>query len=133
MRTSIATQKNVRFGFAGLVALSGLLVAAPAAGEQHGYLVPVVGRVVSVDRTRGSIVLHHGMLETTSPGEERCIVPHRLLRFFRPGMELRAKADTSRRPWRLTEVEHFHTERRGPPPGDSRLAFRFDEVVRGRS
>jgi len=110
----------------------GLLCAAPAAAERQGYLVTIAGRVVSVDRAHGTIVLRHGMLETTSPGVETCLVPPRLLKYFRAGMELTARADTSRRPWRLTEVQHFHV-RREPPAHDPRLAFLFGEVADERA
>jgi hypothetical protein len=116
-----------------LTALVAVLYASPAGAERHGYVVTVVGRVVSVDRAHGTIVLHHGMLETTSPGEERCLVPRRLLKYFRAGMELTARADTSRRPWRLTEVQHFRANRQQPPPGDPRVAFASGEATDGRA
>jgi hypothetical protein len=110
----------------------GLLCAAPAAAERQGYLVRIAGRVVSVDRAHGTIVLRHGMLETTSPGVETCLLPPRLLKYFRAGMELTARADTSRRPWRLTEVQHLRV-RRDPPARDPRLASLFDEVTHARA
>lgn len=100
----------MRFGAALVAVLACLFFALPAAAEQHGYLVSVVGRVLSVDRAHGTILLRHGMLETTPAGREVCVVPRKLLRYFRPGMDLTATADTSRRPWRLREVQHFHAD-----------------------
>ena len=120
-----------RFVVAVLTA-GGLVFAAPAAAERQGYLVTIAGRVVSVDRAHGTIVLRHGMLETTSQGIETCVVPPRLLKYFRAGMELTARADTSRRPWRLTDVQHLRV-RRDPPPHDPRLAVLFGEVTGARA
>ena len=123
---------RVWFVLAVLTALGGFVCVPPAAAERQGYLVTVAGRVVSVDLAHGTMVLRHGMLETTSPGEETCLVPRRLLKYFRAGMELTARADTSRRPWRLTGVQHFRV-RREPPPGDPRPAFAAAEVTDGRA
>jgi Cu/Ag efflux protein CusF len=101
----------VRFGGGLLgIVLSALMSGFPAAfaQEQHGYLMPVVGRVISVDRASGRIVLHHGMLETVDAGDVTCTVPPDRLRYIQPGMELSATADTRHRTWRLTDVRRFH-------------------------
>ena len=100
----------MRFGL-GLLGfvLSALVSGVPAVGqEQHGYLMPVVGRVISVDRASGRIVLHHGALETVDAGDVTCTVPPDRLRYIQPGMELSATADTRHRTWRLTDVRRFH-------------------------
>jgi Cu/Ag efflux protein CusF len=106
-------EAGVRFGGGLLgIVLSALMSGFPAAfaQEQHGYLMPVVGRVISVDRASGRIVLHHGMLETVDPGDVTCTVPADRLRYIQPGMELSATADTRHRTWRLTDVRRFHVD-----------------------
>ena len=104
------------------IAVSSPMLGRPAAAEQRGYLVTVVGRVVSVDRARAKIVLRHGMLETTRAGDEVCLVPRRLLRYLRPGMDVTATADTRQRPWRLTQVQHFHADEHVRPGETPRVA-----------
>lgn len=106
----------MRFGVGLLVVLSALVSGFPAAlaQEQRGYLMPVVGRVVSVDRASGRIVLHHGMLETVDAGDVTCTVPPDRLRYIEPGMELSATADTRHRTWRLTDVRRFHIDGGNP-------------------
>lgn len=101
--------------WASAVALLVPALAAPAGAEQGGYLVTVVGRVISVDRGGSKIVLHHAMLETTPAGDEVCLVPRRLMRYLRPGMNVTATADTRRHPWRLTQLQHFHADDRVGP------------------
>jgi Cu/Ag efflux protein CusF len=113
----------VRFAMGLLVFALGALIsisAAPAQ-EQHGYLVTVVGRVVTVDRASGRIVLHHGMLETVDAGDVTCTVPPDRLRYIQPGMELSAVADTRHRTWRLIDIRHFHGDS-GSAPGSSGVA-----------
>jgi len=104
------------------IALASPVFGSPAAAEQPGYLVTVVGPVVSVDRLRAKIVLHHGMLETTPAGDEVCLVPRRLLRYLRPGMDVTATADTRRHPWRLTQLQHFHADENARPGETPRVA-----------
>ncbi len=99
----------MRFGVGVLVVLGALVSGFPAAlgQEQRGYLMPVVGRVISVDRASGRIVLHHGMLETVDAGDVTCTVPADRMRYIEPGMELSATADTRHRTWRLSDVRRF--------------------------
>jgi Cu/Ag efflux protein CusF len=106
----------------GLV-LSALVSGFPAAlaQEQRGYLMPIVGRVVSVDRASGRIVLHHGMLETVDAGDVTCSVPPSRLRYIQPGMELSATADTRHRTWRLIDVRRFRSD--GSAPTSSGVAI----------
>jgi hypothetical protein len=102
-----------------LLACLGVAAFAPdARAEQRGYLVRIVGRVVSVDQRDGKIVLHHGMLETANPADEPCLVPRNRLRFIRAGMDISALADTRHRPWKLIELRRF-TDTISPPPSGS--------------
>jgi Cu/Ag efflux protein CusF len=117
------------------VAVIALVSASPAAlaQEQRGYLVPIVGRVVSVDRASGRIVLHHGMLETVDAGDVTCTVPPNRLRYIQPGMELSATADTRHRTWRLTDVRRFRSDGGAPstPSGVATKAFSQQIVSQG--
>ena len=96
------------------ILLAGAVLGAPADAGRSGYLFRVVGRVVSADRARGTLVLQHGQMETKAPGRERCQAPPSVLAHVRPGMTITATADTSHRPWRLLDVRPFR-------PGDERL------------
>ena len=98
-------------------------LALPASADQRGYLMPVIGRVVSVNHHRGTIVLHHGMLETLNPGDETCVVPRGNLQSIHPGMDLSAVADTRHRPWRLIQVRRFRADRPHPDPSGAGVAF----------
>jgi Cu/Ag efflux protein CusF len=107
----------VRFGVGLLIVAGALVSGVPAAQgqeQQRGYLMPVVGRVVSVDRASGRIILHHGMLETVDAGDVTCTVPADRLRYIEPGMELSATADTRHRTWRLTDVRRFRVDGGNP-------------------
>lgn len=107
--------------------------SAVLAQEQRGYLMPVVGRVVSVDRATGRIVLHHGMLETVDAGDVTCTVPADRLRYIQPGMELSATADTRHRTWRLTDVRRFRAggDSASPPSGVAVNAISQQTVSQG--
>jgi len=109
-----ANPEVVRKAFAAAL-LAAEIVATPATAAQHGYLFSVVGRVVSADRARGTLVLRHGMLETMAPGTETCRVPTAALRIVRPGMMIQATADTRHHPWRLLDLRLFrsHPDRPG--------------------
>ncbi|HYZ17371.1 MAG TPA: hypothetical protein VE591_13260 [Candidatus Acidoferrum sp.] len=113
----------MRLGVALSVLALSVTFGAPATADQPGYLVTVVGRVVSVDRAKGMIVLHHGMLETAEPADERCSVPTQSLRFVRRGMDIWATADTRRHPWRLRDVRPLHIDQQTLPSSQAaRLA-----------
>jgi Cu/Ag efflux protein CusF len=99
------------------------------AQEQRGYLMPVFGRVISVDRTTGRIVLHHGMLETVDAGDVTCTVPPDRLRYIQPGMELSATADTRHRTWRLTDVRRFHGDGDPASPPSGIAAERISQQI----
>jgi Cu/Ag efflux protein CusF len=114
-----------------LVVLSALVSGFPAAlgQEQRGYLMPVVGRVVSVDRASGRIVLHHGMLETVDAGDVTCTVPPDRLRYIQPGMELSATADTRHRTWHLTDVRRFRSDGSVPSTPSGVASERFSQQI----
>ncbi len=107
----------MRLGLALSLFALAFATGAPVGADQPGYLVTVVGRVVSVDRANGTIVLHHGMLETAEPADERCTIPGQSLRFLRRGMDISATADTRRHPWRLRDVRPLHVDERTTPSG----------------
>ncbi len=113
------------------ITLSALVSGSGAAfaQEQRGYLMPVVGRVVSVDRATGRIVLHHGMLETVDAGDVTCTVPADRLRYIQPGMELSATADTRHRTWRLTDVRRFHGDGDPAAPPSGLAANRISQQI----
>ncbi len=98
-----------------LLVLAATIVVGPAIAAQHGYLFSIVGRVVSADRSHGTVVLRHGMLETMAPGDETCEVPRETFGAVRPGMIIMATADTRHHPWRLRDVRLFRTRDARPP------------------
>ena len=93
------------------------IASGPALAARRGYLFSIVGRVVSADRARGTLVLRHGMLETMAAGTETCAVPRAALGGVRPGMMITATADTSHRPWRLRDVRPFRARDERPAGG----------------
>ena len=116
------TLEGVRLEIA-LPALAGAVaLALPVSADQRGYLMPVIGRVVSVNHHRGTIVLHHGMLETLNPGDETCVVPRGNLQSIHPGMDVSAVADTRHRPWHLHQVHRFRADRPHSDPGGAAVA-----------
>ena len=107
-----------------LPALAGVMaLALPVSADQRGYLMPVIGRVVSVNHHRGTIVLHHGMLETLNAGDETCVVPRGKLESIQPGMDLSAVADTRHRPWRLLMIRRFRADQPHPDSTGSGVAY----------
>ncbi len=122
----------MRFAVGVLVLVLGALGSGFSPGfaqAQRGYLMPVVGRVISVDRASGRIVLRHGMLETVDAGDVTCTVPPGRLRYIQPGMELSAVADTRHRTWRLSDVRRFRTDGGAPSAPSGVASDRFSQRI----
>ena len=104
------------------------VAASTALAAQRGYLMSVAGQIVSVDPARGTVVLHHGMLETADAGNERCRVEKKILRALRRGMFITATADTRHHPWRLSDVRPVTNADDERTPGSTTRVSVAEEV-----
>lgn len=80
---------------------------------EPGYNIWFAGRVVSVDRTRGTLRIARGPTETAGPAIETCAMKRASLDRLRRGMDVAAQADTHRRPWRILHLRIFERKYRG--------------------
>ena len=98
------------------LALAGAFSPQPglAAGEP-GYNMWFAGRVVSVDRERGTLRIARGPTETGGPAVEECLLRAASLNRVRRGMDVEAQADTHRHPWRILHLRIFEHKHRTKP------------------